>query len=137
MFSGVFVTVLGCIYVGSKTAFSAFVGSFVILTTLSYVTAILPHLLSGRKSVVPGWFWMKGLSGFVVNGITCAYIIVFIVIFCFPFSLPVDAAHMNYSSLISGGLSLFVLLFWFLRQSTYTGPREVVLDAHVLAKDAL
>ncbi|KAL8843734.1 MAG: hypothetical protein Q9176_001942 [Flavoplaca citrina] len=137
MFSGVFVTVLGCIYVGSKTAFSAFVGSFVILTTLSYVTAILPHLLSGRKNVVPGWFWMKGLRGFVVNGIACAYIIVFNVIFCFPFSLPVDAAHMNYASLITGGLSLFMLVFWFIRQSTYIGPRKVVLDAHVLAKDAL
>ncbi|CAO1598950.1 hypothetical protein XANCAGTX0491_002698 [Xanthoria calcicola] len=137
VFVGVFVTVLGCIYVGSKTAFAAFVGSFVILSTLSYIAAILPHLLSGRKNVVPGWFWMKGAVGFMVNGIACAYIIVFVVIFCFPFSLPVDAAHMNYASLITGGLSLFVLLFWFVRQSTYVGPREVILDAHVLAKDAL
>ncbi|KAL8853743.1 MAG: hypothetical protein Q9221_001386 [Calogaya cf. arnoldii] len=137
VFSGVFVTVLGCIYVGSKTAFAAFVGSYVILSTLSYVAAILPHLLSGRKNVVPGWFWMKGMTGFIVNGIACAYIIVFIVIFYFPFSLPTDAAHMNYASLITGGLSLFVLLFWFIRQSTYVGPREVVLDTHVLAKDAL
>ncbi|KAL8664212.1 MAG: hypothetical protein Q9168_007950 [Polycauliona sp. 1 TL-2023] len=134
---GVFATVLGCIYVGSKTAFAAFAGSFVILTTLSYVAAILPHLLSGRKNVVPGWFWMRGMTGFVANGIACGYIIVFIVIFSFPFSLPVDAAHMNYASLITGGLSLFVLVLWFIRQSTYVGPREVILDAHVLAKDAL
>lgn len=75
--------------------------------------------------------------GFMVNGIACAYIIVFVVIFCFPFALPVDAAHMNYASLITGGLSLFVLLFWFVRQSTYVGPRQVILDTHVLAKDAL
>ncbi|KAL8907455.1 MAG: hypothetical protein Q9171_005841 [Xanthocarpia ochracea] len=137
VFSGVFVTVLGCIYVGSKTAFQAFVGAFVILSTLSYVTAILPHLLSGRKNVVPGWFWMKGITGFLANGIASAYIIVFIVIFSFPFSLPTDAAHMNYAVLITGGLTLFVLLFWFIRQSTYVGPRQVVLDAHVLAKDAI
>ncbi|KAL8798375.1 MAG: hypothetical protein Q9182_006716 [Xanthomendoza sp. 2 TL-2023] len=137
VFCGVFVTVLGCIYVGSKTAFQAFVGCFIILSTLSYVTAILPHLLSGRQHVVPGWFWMKGVAGLIVHGISCAYIIVFIVIFCFPFALPTSAATMNYASLITGGLSLFVLLFWFVRQSTYVGPREVVLDAHVLAKDAL
>ncbi|KAL8998760.1 MAG: hypothetical protein Q9169_002210 [Polycauliona sp. 2 TL-2023] len=137
VFSGIFVSVLGCIYVGSKTAFAAFAGSFVILSTLSYLAAILPHLLSGRKNVVPGWFWMKGMTGFVANGIACAYIIVFIVVFCFPFSLPVDAAQMNYASLMTGGLSLFVLLFWFIRQSTYHGPRQVVLDAHVLATDAL
>lgn len=137
VFSGVFATVLGCIYVGSTTAFAAFVGSFIILSTLSYVAAILPHLLSRRRNVIPGWFWMKGAAGFVVNGISCAYIIVFIVIFCFPFSMPVDAKTMNYASLITGGLSLFVLAFWFIRQGTYVGPRKVILDAHVLVKDAI
>ncbi|KAL9004728.1 MAG: hypothetical protein Q9188_002455 [Gyalolechia gomerana] len=137
IFCGVFTTVLGCIYVGSTTAFAAFVGSYVILSTLSYLAAILPHLLSRRKNMIPGWFWMKGISGFIVNGISCLYIIVFIVIFCFPFGKPFDAASMNYASLITGGLSLFVLAFWFVRQGTYVGPRQVVLDAHVLAKDAI
>ncbi|KAI4180261.1 MAG: hypothetical protein L6R41_007348 [Letrouitia leprolyta] len=137
IFCGVFTTILGCIYVGSTTAFAAFVGAYVILSTLSYVAAILPHLLSRRKNVTPGWFWMKGVSGFVVNGIACAYIIVFIVIFCFPFGKPFDAKSMNYASLITGGLSLFVLAFWFVRRGTYVGPRQVVLDAHVLAKDAI
>ncbi|KAL9596654.1 MAG: hypothetical protein Q9219_005649 [cf. Caloplaca sp. 3 TL-2023] len=137
VFCAVFITVLGCIYVGSTTAFAAFVGAFVILSTLSYVAAILPHLLSGRKNVVPGWFWMRGIMGFVINGIACAYILIFIVIFCFPFGLPVDAKSMNYASLITGGLSLFVLAFWFVRQSSYVGPRQVVLDVHVLAKDSI
>ena len=136
-FCGVFATVMGCIYIGSQTAFSAFVGSFVVLSTLSYLAAILPHLLSRRRNVTPGWFWMKGALGFIVNGIASAYIIVFIIIFCFPFSMPVDAAHMNYASLITGGLSLFVLAFWFIRQKSYIGPRAVVLDLAVLAKDAL
>lgn len=136
VFCGLFSTVMGCIYVGSSTAFSAFVGSYVVLSTLSYVAAILPHLLSRRRNVTPGWFWMKGMSGFIVNGISCAYIIVFIIIFCFPFAMPVDAATMNYASLITGGLSLFVLAFWFVRQKNYVGPKEVVLDIAVLAKDA-
>ena len=136
-FCGVFITVMGCIYIGSQTAFSAFVGSFVVLSTLSYLAAILPHLLSGRRNVTPGWFWMKGASGFIVNGISSAYIVVFIVIFCFPFAMPVDAATMNYASLITGGLSLFVLAFWFVRQKDYVGPKQVVLDLAVLAKDAL
>ncbi|MCJ1230173.1 hypothetical protein MMC12_006845 [Toensbergia leucococca] len=63
----VICTVLSCIYVGSSTAFSAFVGSFVVLSTLSYLAAILPHLLSRRANVAPGWFWMKGSIGYVVN----------------------------------------------------------------------
>ena len=116
-------TVLGCIYLGSSTAFNAFVGSFILLTTLSYLAAILPHLLSKRANVKPGWFWMRGAVGFGVNGIACLYMLTFIVIFCFPFSMPVTAATMNYASLITGGLSLFVAAFWVWRQRWYVGPQ--------------
>jgi amino acid permease len=51
---GICVTILGCIYIASDTAFNAFVGTFAILTTLSYLSAILPHLLTARKYVRPG-----------------------------------------------------------------------------------
>lgn len=70
------VTVLGAIYVGSATAFNAFVGSFVVMITASYTAAILPHLLTGRKNLVPGPFWMKGLTGYVMNFVACGYMIV-------------------------------------------------------------
>lgn len=105
-------------------------GSYIILSTLSYLTAILPHLLSGRVNFVPGWFWMRGPLGFVVNGIVCVYIIVFIVIFCFPYALPTSAASMNYSSLITRGLSIFVLGFWFWRRGEYEAPQVVVQTKH-------
>ena len=134
----VFCTVLGCIYVGSKTAFQAFVGSFVVLTTLSYLTAILPHLLSGRKSFAPGWFFMRGPIGFIINIVSCVYIVVFIVIFCFPYSLPVDAALMNYTCLMTGGLTLFVAAFWLWRRKEYAGPQQVRLENNdMLAKDSV
>jgi len=134
---GVICTVMGCIYVGSAVAFNAFVGSFIILSTLSYLCAILPHLLSRRANVTRGWFWMSGATGYIVNTISCLYIVAFLVIFCFPYSAPFDIAVMNWSSLITGGCSLFVLGFWFWRQSEYEGPKLVVLDDAVLAKDAL
>ena len=125
---GCICTILGCIYVGSTTAFNAFVGSFVVLSTLSYVAAILPHLLSKRSNIVPGPFWMKGAVGFIVNGIASAYILVFIIIYCFPFSLPVTAANMNYASLITGGMTLFVACWWSWKGSRgYKGPRAIGL----------
>ncbi|KAL9614423.1 MAG: hypothetical protein Q9167_001094 [Letrouitia subvulpina] len=131
-------TVLGCIYVGSKTAFSAFVGSFVVLTTLSYLTAILPHLLSRRANVTPGWFWMPAAMGYIVNVISSLYIAAFIVIFCFPFALPVGVPTMNYNSLMTGGLTLFVAAFWIWRHKDYVGPQQVRLaDNAILAKDAI
>ena len=80
---------------------------------------------------------MRGIIGFVVNTVACLYIIVFIVIFCFPFSLPVSASTMNYASLMIGGLSLFVVAFWFLRKGAYEGPKYIPLDAEILAADAI
>lgn len=134
---GIICTVMGCIYVGSSITFNAFVGSFIILSTLSYLCAILPHLLSRRANVVPGWFWMKGPLGYIINAISCLYIIAFIVIFCFPYAAPFDILVMNWSSLITGGLTIFVTGFWFWRQKDYEGPKAVTLDDSVLAADAL
>jgi hypothetical protein len=42
IFNGCLVSALGCIYVGSTTAFNAFVGSFVLMSSASYTAAILP-----------------------------------------------------------------------------------------------
>jgi len=80
---------------------------------------------------------MKGATGFIINGISCLYIIAFVVIFCFPFALPFDAADMNYTCLITGGLSIFVAIFWFFRSADYVGPHFVPLESSMLAKDAI
>jgi amino acid transporter len=134
---GIVCTILGCIYVGNSTAFNAFVGSFVVLSTLSYLAAILPHLLTKRSNVTPGWFWMKGPLGFVVNAVACLYIMAFVVLFFFPFALPVNAESMNYASLITGGSSLFVAAYWFWSARDYVGPQHVSLEDELLAKDAI
>ena len=75
--------------------------------------------------------------GHVVNAVACLFIIVFVVIFCFPFSMPVLAKTMNYASLMTGGLSLFVAGFWVWRQGVYRGPVYVEIRAEVLAPDAV
>ena len=119
-------TMLGCIYVGSTTAFNAFVGSFVLLTTSSYLAVLLPHILSRRSNVMPGPFWMKGLLGYMIHGISCLYIAVFIVIFCFPYTLPVQARNMNYSSLMMGGLTIMVSGVWIFKgRKGYKGPQAL------------
>lgn len=123
--SGILVTVLGCIYVGSTTAFNAFVGSFVVMSSSSYIAAILPNLLTGRKNIVYGPFNLnKGYLGFVLNGIASAYMMVWFVIYCFPFALPTEAGSMNYASLIWGGLTIFVVVWWFIgARKGYEGPK--------------
>ena len=125
--TAILVTILGAIYIGSLTAFNAFVGSFIILTSSSYIAAILPNLLTGRKNItVYGPFHLKGIWGFILNAIACAYMIVWFVIYCFPFYLPTDAATMNYASLIWGGFSIIVAAWWFIgARSHYKGPPMV------------
>ena len=129
-------TILGCIYMGSSKAFNAFVGSFVILSTSSYLATILPHLLTKRKNVPQGYFWMGGVVGPIINSVACLYMVVFIVIFCFPFARPVLASNMNYASLITGGLTLFVGAFWLWRKSDYQGPKMVPREL-ISAKEAI
>lgn len=131
-------TALACIYLGSTTAFSAIVGSFVLLTTASYTAAILPNLLTRRKNIIYGPFHMKGWLGFAMNGIACTYMIVFFVIFCFPYYLPTSAKTMNYSPLIFGGLTILVTAWYFLGgKKGYTGPQTTggnVYEADVMKR---
>ncbi|KAH8701527.1 amino acid/polyamine transporter I [Talaromyces proteolyticus] len=125
---GVISTCMGAIYVGSLAAFNAFVGSFVLLTTASFLMAILPHLITGRKNLRPGPFWM-GRAGFFVNAISCMYIIVFFVIYCFPYAVPTSAAEMNYTSLITVCLAILVGIWWFIHgRKNYVGP-QIVLNS--------
>jgi hypothetical protein len=90
----ILTTAFGAIQLGSKTAFADLSGSFVILSTTSYAMAILPHLLSGRKNVPQGPFWM-GKAGFVVNIISVLLIIFTNVMFCFPYAMPVSVPVRN------------------------------------------
>ena len=75
---------------------------------------------------------MKGVLGYIMNAVACVYIVVFIVIFCFPYYLPTDAGTMNYASLITGGLSIFVAAWFFIGCRGYTGPRAMVVQGEVL-----
>ena len=120
----VLVTALGAIYVGNTTAFNAFVGSFVLMSSSSYTAAILPNLITRRKNIeVYGPFELKGIWGYVLPTIACSYMIVWFVIYSFPYYLPTDAETMNYASLIWGGFTIFVAAWWFLgARRNYVGP---------------
>ncbi|KIW65905.1 hypothetical protein PV04_08120 [Phialophora macrospora] len=127
----VICTILGCIYVGNLTAFNAFTSSYVVLSMASYLTAILPNLLSRRSKVVPGYFWMKGPIGFAVNTISCLFMMAFIVIFCFPFAMPVDPETMNYTCVIFGGLTIIMCAFFLLLRRQYEGPQVIMLGRNI------
>ena len=117
------VTVLGCLYIGSSTAFNAFVGSYVLMSSGSYIATILPHIITRRKHIVPGPFRLRGAAAYLVNIVACSYMMIWFVIYCFPFALPVTAQSMNYASLIWGGCTIFLGVYWFgYARKRYIGP---------------
>ncbi|KAF2094154.1 choline transport protein [Rhizodiscina lignyota] len=119
----VLCTGLGAIALGSKTAFQDLAGSFIILSTTSYALAIAPHLLSGRKNIPPGPFWM-GKAGFLVNGLTVLFIVFFNIFFCFPYVLPVTVQAMNYNSVILVGVITLTGIWWLAwGLKMYPGPK--------------
>lgn len=120
--------VLAVISLGSKTAFSDLAGSFCILSATSYLIPIAGHLLTGRRHVPRGPFWM-GRYGYFVNAAAVAFIIFTDVIFCLPFSLPTTVQAMNYNSVILVGC-LFLTTGWWLWHGlqNYAGPTLPHID---------
>lgn len=123
----IFNTILGCVYIGSTTAFQAFVGSFIVLSSMSYLAFILPNILSRRRHVLKGPFNMPDPVFYIVASIACLYMIVWIPIYCFPFAVPFDETTMNYSSAMVGGCTI-LLGGWYawIRNRGYVGPRRLI-----------
>ncbi|KAK4635820.1 Choline transport protein [Fulvia fulva] len=112
IFVSLLTTGFGAIQLGSATAFTILVSSFITLTTFSYFLAIFPHILTRRRTVPPGPFWMGGMAGYLVNIITCVLIVFFNVWFCWPFAYPVTVDLMNYNSVILVGIVGLTLFWW-------------------------
>jgi choline transport protein len=124
---GLINTILGCIYIGSSTAFNAFVGSFIVLSSMSYLAFILPNILTQRRHVIKGPFTMPDPVFYTVASVACGYMIVWIPIYCFPFAVPFDTTTMNYASALVGGITI-LLGGWYawIRNRGYVGPRRLV-----------
>jgi choline transport protein len=124
---GIINSVLGAIYVGNSTAFAAFVGSFIVMSSCSYLAFILPNILSRRRYIIRGPFTMPDPVFYTVSSVACGYMLVWIVIYCFPYAVPFDATNMNYSCVIVGGLTIFVAVWYrVIRARGYEGPRFMI-----------
>jgi choline transport protein len=120
-------TILGLVYIGSSTAFSAFVGSFIVMASLSYLAFIIPNIASRRRYVLKGPFTMPDPVFYVVATVASAYMCVWSVIYMFPFAMPFTASTMNYTSVMAGGCTI-LLAGWYvyIRNRGYVGPRAEV-----------
>lgn len=120
--STVVICLLGCIYFGSTAAFNSFTGVATICLSMSYCVPVAVLLFRRREAVRHSPFSL-GRFGTLVNLVCVVWIVFAVVIFCMPVSLPVDAASMNYASVVFAGFAA-VAVAWYVvyARHNFHGP---------------
>lgn len=103
---------LGLINLGSTSAFTAFASCGVIALAAGYAIPIALSLFSGRKAVSTARWRCPSLLGWVVNGISVAWIAFQLVLFSMPAALPVTVVSMNYASVVFVGFMFISLVYY-------------------------
>ncbi|KAL4982534.1 amino acid/polyamine transporter I [Aspergillus falconensis] len=113
--SWILAVCLGCIYLGSMTAFNGVSSATVICFDLSYLFPILIHCLRGRAQLPSRAYVLSPIVGWSVNIVAIIYILLTTVFFILPPNLPVTGENMNYAIAVVGVLVVFSTIYWFLR----------------------
>jgi amino acid transporter len=113
---------LGLIYFGSTAAFNSFTGVATICLSTSYGLPILISMIRGRQDV-KGSSYSLGRFGYVINGITIAWIVLAVALFCMPVTLPVTPESMNYASVVFAAFASISIFWYFIyARKHFTGP---------------
>ncbi|KAF4868981.1 Choline transport protein [Colletotrichum siamense] len=125
------IFILGCVFLGSSTAFNALVATGLILQQVSFsfpAALALYHRFKGAAAferVLPRCkFRLPQLVGVVANVLTIALGLIALIFYDFPVVIPATASNMNYASVVIGVMGLFAIGNWFgYANRRYKGPR--------------
>ncbi|KAF2762399.1 choline transport protein [Pseudovirgaria hyperparasitica] len=127
------VAIVGCLYLGSYTAFNSMVTACIVLLYISYSIPVACLLLRGRSTIKPGPFWL-GPIGLFANIVLLAWSVFTIIMYSFPYAMPVAASNMNYVSAVYAVVAIIMSVDWFVRgkksyrsQSTRRAEVEVLI----------
>ncbi|KAF3395736.1 Choline transport protein [Penicillium rolfsii] len=110
--------VLGCLYLGSSTAFNSMLGAAVTINNVAYLIPIATNMLTGRLNMHKGTFHM-GKWGWLINGVTVGWLVFAITFFSFPYSMPLTVQNMNYTCVVVGGLPILIMGWWLVGNKQY------------------
>ncbi|KAL8793290.1 MAG: hypothetical protein Q9195_004067 [Heterodermia aff. obscurata] len=140
---------IGLINIGSATAFNDVISLGVSSLYASYVLTealLLWHRLRGTirspaqmshetwhaNELVWGPFHVPGIWGVLLNGFAVGYGIIVFVFSFFPQTVRPDAAHMNFSCLMTGAIMLFAVGYYVAyARRVYKGPVVEVVPGEV------
>lgn len=103
---------LGLINLGSTSAFTAFASCGVIALAAGYAIPIGISLFTGRKAVSTARWRCPAPIGFLVNGLSVAWIAFQLVLFSMPAALPVTVVSMNYASVVFVGFMFISFVYY-------------------------
>ncbi|KAK7026424.1 hypothetical protein VNI00_015659 [Paramarasmius palmivorus] len=122
LLSTVVQLLIGLIYLGSSTAFNAFVGVAVICLGASNGMAILISLVNGRRDVQDSPYPL-GKWGVPLNAIAVLWVLFEIVLFSMPAVVPVTQVTMNYASVVFVGFGVISAVWYMISgRYHYAGP---------------
>ncbi|KAL4983741.1 amino acid/polyamine transporter I [Aspergillus falconensis] len=112
------IAALGCLYLGSSTAFNSMLGAAVTINNVAYLIPISTNMVTGRANMHRGAFHM-GKWGWIVNSVTVGWLLFAVVFFSFPYNMPVTVENMNYTCVVVGGIPVLILIWWFIGNKQY------------------
>lgn len=116
--------VIGCIYMGSTTAYNSLVIGCILFLLLSYLVPVVFLLIKGRDNIPHGPFWM-GKIGYACNLVLIFWAIFTTIFYSFPAVMPVTAGNMNYVSVVIAVFFLYCVIYWYARgKNQYRTPEE-------------
>ncbi|KAJ5510651.1 Amino acid/polyamine transporter I [Penicillium expansum] len=118
------ITIFGCIFLGSSSAFNAIVSASVVLLGISYGMPIAVNCCRGRRMLPERSFVLPEFLGWTVNIISLLYIILTTVLFLFPPDLPATGSNMNYCVAAFGIVFFISVIQWIVDgRKNFVGPR--------------
>ncbi|KAK5126844.1 choline transporter [Cryomyces antarcticus] len=135
--SCVIVAAVGCLYLGSYTAFNSMVTACIVLLYISYAIPIICLLIKGRNNIKHGPFWM-GPLGLFSNYVLLLWTLFTLVMFSFPYAMPVEPGNMNYVSAVYFVVVLIIVVDWFVRgRKSYRSQDNRHAEAEMLQNEVV
>jgi choline transport protein len=116
---------LAWIAAGSTIAFNSIISISLVGLLLSYGTVIVTIAIrrSQPEPLPPSFLKWPKVVGYGLNIFALCYLIIAFIFVFFPVAPNPDAASMNWSIVIAGGVILFAAIYYVVRaKRTYTGP---------------
>lgn len=123
LFSHILIVVIGCIFIGSSTAFNAIITASISLLLISYAVPSALVLWKGKQKFFKRIECELGDSGplcsvkyncswftYIPNFVCIVWALFCLVFFSFPYHVPVSGSSMNYVSVVYGAVFCIICI---------------------------